>query len=401
MEFYTGDSFWNLSEKNTTKNYSNLRKNIECDVLIVGGGITGALCSYYMNKSNIDTVLIDKNTFASGSTMINTSLLHYEIDINLYNLSKIYNKNIATRYFQLCRKALYDLKVLLNKTKIDANFIKRKSLHAAKNFNQNIQLIKEYNSRKSAGFKVTYVSKKIMKNHFDLPYYSGIYSFDGGEINPYLLAHNLIDYSTEHGLQAFENTELIYIDYKKGYNIAYTPNHTIKTKKIIFATGYEADPLVDKYTTTTFYNTYTLITKPLTDKYLWKDNCLIWEGKHPNCYLRTTKDNRIIIGGLDTPYKGFIPNRKLLEKKSNLLYKKLNHLLPHLNIEKAFYSAGIYADTKDSIGYIGEVPLYPNCYFILGYGTNGIIYSIIGSQIIKDLYKYGYHQDAHLFSFYR
>ncbi|TCT16342.1 glycine/D-amino acid oxidase-like deaminating enzyme [Natranaerovirga pectinivora] len=402
MKLYAGTPYWSLISDTKKKKYPKLVENIECDVLIVGGGITGALSSYYMNQANIDTVLIDKNAFASGSTMVNTSLLHYEIDTTLYKLSKMYGKPNAIRCFQLCRRALYDLKSMLNDTGLDCEYVRRKSLYVSTSIIEDIKLLAEYHSRRSAGFKASFVSKINMKKYFNLPYNSGIYSYDGAEINPYLLTKNLIDYTTTKGLRAYENTELISIDFKKDYNIAHTKDAVIKAKKIIFATGYECQSLVDSYTSTNFYVTYNLTTKPITNAHkLWKDNSLIWEAKNPYNHIRRTKDNRIIVGGYDTSYKGYMPNAYELEKKGELLYKQLHHLFPKLDIEKDFVSAGLFARTKDDLGYVGDVEEYPNCYFILGYGANGILYSIIGSQIIRDLYLHGYHHDAALFSFYR
>jgi hypothetical protein len=40
-----------------------------------------------------------------------------------------------------------------------------------------------------------------------------------------------------------------------------------------------------------------MCTKPLDN--LWPDEAMIWETMKPYLYIRTTKDNRIIAGGLD------------------------------------------------------------------------------------------------------
>jgi glycine/D-amino acid oxidase-like deaminating enzyme len=401
MKLYTGSPFWQEMDNNPFYNYPTLNEDIECDVVIVGGGIAGALCSYYMNQSNIDTVLIDKRHFGSGSTMINSSLLHYEIDTNLHILSQIYDKNTATRYFQLCRKGLYDLKTLIKKTNLEADYVQRRSLNVTKGFRNDLNMIKEYYSRRSAGFKTAFVDRYNMKKVFNLPYSSGIFSYDGGEINPYLFTKNLIKFNVKQGLRAYEHTELIHVEHKKGYNIITTSTKQIKAKKVIFATGYEANSLVQDFTSTTLNIAYTLTTKPIANKCLWKDCCLIWEANHPYRFIRSTTDNRIVIGGFESPYKGQLPNENQLKKKCHALFKKLQYTFPDLYLETEYCSAGIFASTEDKIGYVGEIYQYPNCYFLLGYGTNGILYSVIGSQILRDLYLHGYHQDASLFSFYR
>ena len=44
------------------KQYPYLTENIETEVCIIGGGVTGAIASYYFSKNNIKTVILEKNS---------------------------------------------------------------------------------------------------------------------------------------------------------------------------------------------------------------------------------------------------------------------------------------------------------------------------------------------------
>lgn len=68
-----------------TKQYNYLTNDIETDIVIIGGGVTGAILGYYFSKNNIPTVIIEKNRIAHCSTSITTALLQYELDGNLLN----------------------------------------------------------------------------------------------------------------------------------------------------------------------------------------------------------------------------------------------------------------------------------------------------------------------------
>ena len=46
--------------------------------------------------------------------------------------------------------------------------------------------------------------------------------------------------------------------------------------------------------------------------------------------------------------------------------------------------AGTFGETKDGLAYIGAHPRLPHAYFALGYGGNGITYSLIAAEIIRD-----------------
>ena len=71
----TGDSpMWtkNMEEK---KIYPSLSGDIKTDIVIVGGGITGALTAHYFMKQGMKCVLVDKNKIATHATSTSTAIL--------------------------------------------------------------------------------------------------------------------------------------------------------------------------------------------------------------------------------------------------------------------------------------------------------------------------------------
>ena len=56
-------SIWaDLKNKNVC---SRLDKDLNVDVLIIGGGITGISCAYHLINSKLNICLVEKNTIAS------------------------------------------------------------------------------------------------------------------------------------------------------------------------------------------------------------------------------------------------------------------------------------------------------------------------------------------------
>jgi len=62
---------------------------------------------------------------------------------------------------------------------------------------------------------------------------------------------------------------------------------------------------------------------------------------------------------------------------------------------------GLFATTPDSLPYIGPHRRYPRHLFALGYGGNGITYSALAGEIIRDLFLERPNPDAGLFCFDR
>jgi heterodisulfide reductase subunit A-like polyferredoxin len=121
MSYVSGELYW-TGINNIPKKHPYLSNDIECQVAVVGAGITGAICSYYFCEAGIDTVIIDKNIAGYGSTSASTSILQYEIDSDLTGLKGIVGIDHAVKCFKLCEKAVYDIQDIVNKLNDRCNF---------------------------------------------------------------------------------------------------------------------------------------------------------------------------------------------------------------------------------------------------------------------------------------
>jgi glycine/D-amino acid oxidase-like deaminating enzyme len=63
----------------------------------------------------------------------------------------------------------------------------------------------------------------------------------------------------------------------------------------------------------------------------------------------------------------------------------LKKLFPHIVFKTDFKWAGNFASTKDGLPFIGSIPQFPHTYFSLGYGGNGITFSLIAAHLLTDL----------------
>jgi glycine/D-amino acid oxidase-like deaminating enzyme len=72
-----------------------------------------------------------------------------------------------------------------------------------------------------------------------------------------------------------------------------------------------------------------------------------------------------------------------------------------VDAERGCEWAGTFAETADGLPYIGTVPEFPHGYFALGYGGNGITFSLVAARIIRDAFTGRPNADAGLFGFER
>jgi len=66
-----------------------------------------------------------------------------------------------------------------------------------------------------------------------------------------------------------------------------------------------------------------------------------------------------------------------------------------------FVWAGTFGETKDGLPYIGAHPKFPNAYFVLGFGGNGITFSATGMEMVSSFLQNKLHPLAEYFRFGR
>jgi len=390
---------YSLLRKGIINSYPSLQKNMRCDVAIIGAGITGALIAWHLNRAGIDTAVFDKRHAGMGSTAASTGMLQYEIDTPLHKLiGKVGYKN-AVKSYLLCRQSVFDLEAICKKLKTETTFRKRNSFQYASYKKDVPGLKKEYELRKEIGIPVNWMDEKHIQSEFGFNKSAGLYSEDAGEADAYTLTHALLN-DIKKRTPVFDHTEIVAIrHHKRTVELLTAGNKRITARKLIIACGYESQRYLSQKVEN-FLSTYAIVSEPDPNK-KWYKECLIWETATPYLYMRTTLDNRIIVGGMDDEFSDTSKREKALPSKSKLLERSFHKLFPSIPFTTDFQWAGTFASTKDGLPYIGSVPRHPDTYFALGFGGNGITFSVIAAQIIRDTLSGTKNNDSGIFSFNR
>lgn len=392
---------YSLIKNGLPYNYPKLEQNISTPVVIMGGGISGALTAYHLIQSGIECVMVDARTVGLGSTCASTSLLQYEIDVPLYKLETMIGKEAAARSYTLCKEAIYQLISIADAIGY-SDIQKKKSLYYAVTKKDAEGLKKEFAARKKNGFKVDFLEDGEVFNETGIHSPAAILSSDGAQADAYMLTHAILQYCIKKGLKVFDRTNIITINHKPRTVELLTENgYKIKTRKLVYATGYETTKYIDK-PIVKLLSTYATISEPLTiEKPFWKKDCLVWNTADPYLYMRTTKDNRILVGGRDENFYSPLKRDQLVAGKTKKLVNDFHKVFPDIGFLPEFSWTGTFGSTKDGLPYIGQYKKLQNSFFALGFGGNGITFSLIAAEIITDLLLKKNNTDASLFSFNR
>lgn len=396
MDLQSGKLYWTTTFLEAPV-YPSLEEDIECDVLIVGCGTSGAQCAYYLVNSGVNVVLVDKRKAGQGSTSTNTALLQYMGEKMFFELINSFGEEKAARHMHLCRQAIDDMEKCCNSLNINAEFYRRDTLYYQSFKEDHEKIVKEFNYLKNHGFNVEFLEEETIGKLYNFKKHSAIYSKNDAELNPYKFTLGLLEKCKSLGARVFENTEISGKKFEKDNAVFFTKNkHSIKAKYVIIAAGYECLEIKNEKNAV-LSSSYAVVTNPIEDFSSWYKRTLIWETARPYIYMRTTADNRIIIGGLDEntvyPEKR---DSKLMHKK-DVLIQEFNKLFPNIKVYPEFYISAFYGGTHDGLPIIGIYEDLPNCYVLYGYGDNGTVYSMVLAKIINDLIIKKSNSDINLY----
>jgi len=381
--------------------YPSLQKNLKLDVAIMGGGISAALTAWHLRNSGLSVAVFDQRHVGMGSTAASTAFLQYEIDTPLTTLKNLIGEANAVKSYQLCRKAIYDIADLCKSLKPTFDFSLKPSLQHASFKTHTTALNQEYNLRKKHGFDVQWLEEDEIRQKFGFTSSGAIFSGDGGEVDAYLLTHALLKSFSEAGYKAYNNTGIKTIEHnRRGITLNTDNGFTIKAKKLVIACGYESLKYVSKKVAE-INSTYALVSEPLPDVHFWYKDSLIWETAVPYMYFRAVSENRILVGGRDDPFHRPHMQPSVIKRKAAMLQEAFIKKMPHIPLKADYSWAGAFASTKDGLPYIGGIPERPNTYFALGFGGNGITFSVIAAEIIRDLITGKKNEHTQLFNFNR
>ncbi len=399
MDLISPHPFWPL-KNGLMSVYPSLKEDIRCEVAVIGAGITGALVADHLVRAGMDVVMLDKREVAMGSTSASTSLLQYEIDTPLVDLKDMIGEADAEAAYRVCLGAIGKVEQLVDGLGGDCGFQRKKSVYLASTARDVEPLRAEFFARRQAGIEVDLLSENEVSSLFSFSRPAALLSHQAAEVDCFRLTHRLLERVQTQGGQIFDRTPVLRHESGEEGVLLTTPRGRVQARTVVFATGYEAVVELPGRIVN-LKSSFALASEPLESFDGWYDQCLLWETARPYFYMRTTSDGRALIGGEDDPFQNAGRRDALVPAKTARLAEKFREMFPRIDLEVAYTWAGTFGETEDGLAYIGHLRQMPHCFFTLGFGGNGITYSIIAAEIIRDALLQRPNADSRLFRFDR
>lgn len=401
MNLKSGYPFWAI-KNGLMYPFPSLTSDLRCDVLIVGGGITGAIIARELANDGHLVAVVEQRDIAWGSSAASTALLQYEIDTHMTELAGRYGEADAALAYRACAEAIPLLQQLSAEVR-DVDFARMHSLYFASSLFHVGSLRREHELRNRHGFDIQWLTRGEIFERFGFRAPAALLSELAGRVDPYRLTSRLMRQLQKRGVPVFDRTEVVSFETgSRGVTARTSTGMTIKAAHLVIASGYAAQKHIGQAVAKN-RSSYAFITDPIDAEQLGQlASTMVWESARPYLYMRTTGDRRLLIGGEDDDFD--IPLRRdaSVNRKAGILRKRAGKLFPQIPLSPTFSWAGTFAETRDGLPFFGPHPEHgPRVHFAMAYGGNGITYSAIGAGLIARLIRGEKHPLAQLFSFAR
>ncbi|WP_433925321.1 NAD(P)/FAD-dependent oxidoreductase [Stenotrophomonas nematodicola] len=401
MDLKSGYPWWAV-RNGLIQAFPPLERDLRCDVLVVGGGITGALIADELSGHGHEVALIEQRDIGWGSTAASTALLQYEIDTHLLELAERYGHEAATLAYRACAEAIPALGDVARGLK-DVDFRRMDSLYLASRRRDVPRLMAEGQARRSAGLDARWLGPEALAERFDVDAGGALLTRQAARVDPYCLTYGLLKRVRRRGGHIHDRAVLHTLTPgTRGVTAQTESGATIRADHVVLAMGYANQRWIRQRVARN-RSSYAFITDPVDAAVLGPlQRTMVWESARPYLYLRATGDRRLLVGGLDDAID--IPARRdrRVEGKADKLMKQLLDWFPRLAPTPAFSWAGTFAETADGLPFFGPHEQWgPRVQFAMAYGGNGITYSMIGAGLLRARIERRGHPLAALFGFDR
>jgi glycine/D-amino acid oxidase-like deaminating enzyme len=374
-----------------------LTHDVATDVVVVGAGISGALVTEALVSAGLRVRVVDRRGPALGSTIASTALLLYDTDTPLSQLSERMGRDRAERAWRRSRLAVESLRDCAARLDVSADIEDRPSLYLEGDLLDAAGLEAECRARRRAGFECELLRASDVEDRIGVRGRAALSSFGALTANPRRLAAGVLHSAIERGATLHTPVDVVAVDESSDQVRAITrEGPIIRARHLVYATGHELPDGIPE-TGHRIASTWVIATGPQPSALWWK-RCLIWEAADPYLYIRAA-GRRIICGGEDEDFSSAEARDALLPEKAAALQARLGELMPQVDATPELAWAASFGQSPSGLPVIGQLPGAPRRYATMGFGGNGITFSMLGAQILRGLITGEGDADADLFGF--
>ncbi len=377
--------------------YPRHRGELQCDVVIIGGGLAGCATAYAFAAAGIRTALVEGERIGQSGTAAGPGLIRLDPSAEFRAFQDAHGLRMARHVWQSFRRAGLDFAATLRRLGVRCELAPHDALRVAADELDEKRLRRDLQARRTAGIDSTWLTAARLRVETGIEGRGAMRSPGDGHVDPYRAAIGLAAAASARHAQVFERSPVTKVRVgRTGVEIV-TDGGSLKAETVVVATGYPPTAFKPLQRHFRLIDSYCVLTPPLPSfvrRELGRGRAIVMDMEHPAHALRRTIDDRLLFTGADQPHVPARSRDKAIVQRTGQLMYELSKLYPAVSGIQPEYGWDLQmAEASDGLFCIGPHRNYPRHLFALGAGHSGSAAAFLAARVLLRHYQ-GHHDAA-------
>lgn len=232
------NSYWLESAK--AKSYPAVEKNESIHTLIIGAGISGLTCAYYLSSITSNVIIVEADQIGYGASGRNTGKLSSQHGLCYKELIRLHGEQAAKQYYTAQQEAIDSVEEIINKHSIDCDFKRCSSVVYTNEESTLADMQDEFQACLDLGLPAHYIEETSTP----IPMKAGIRFPKQAKFHPYRYLLGLSDILDQANIQIYEHSPVSHIVKQDNGYCVLIKEHKIHCQQIIMTTQF---PIYDDH----------------------------------------------------------------------------------------------------------------------------------------------------------
>lgn len=250
-------SYWRESVERSK--FDNLDEDIQVDVCIVGGGITGITSAYLLAKEGVKVAVLEADQILNGTTGHTTAKITAQHDLIYDELINSLGKSKAKLYYEANIDALRFIKNTINELEIDCDFSNQNAYMYATTEEYASKIQKEIKAYEKLGIN----GGPVKSFPLDINIKNAVMMRNQAQFHPVKYLTHLAKKVTELGGLIYENTTAVNVETEEHPTVLTSKDYRVTAKHVLACSHFPFYEGLGLYSTRMYADrSYVLAAKP-------------------------------------------------------------------------------------------------------------------------------------------
>lgn len=371
-----GTQYWaERTALSRRRSYPVLRGQHTADVVVIGGGLTGATAAYVFANAGLSVVLVEASRLASGTTAGSLGVILPQPDAAFRSVESAAGLRVARTAWKTSRRSALEFASALRKLEIKCDLAPAPLVVNARTPDHAQQLRRDQAARKAASIEAPWLSATAVASDIGTESHGAIRLRDGFVYDPVRAALGLAAAAEAKGAKVFERSTVKRTRFTRKDADVVLATGTIRTRNVFVATGDPGRLFGQLRRHVRDEVGFVVVTEPLSAamrRETGRRASVLTEAGEAPCWLRWLPDDRALFaGGLAKAAGSRQVDKAIVARTAELMYE-LSVRYPAISGLPAHWGWAVpVISTSDGLPWIGPHRNYPFHFFAMAFGWHG------------------------------